>query len=121
MDIRRVSVRTGRGPSYLVAVIRGVIATVMAGAFYAVYLNSTAFDKGEQLDSTSQLLLDISWVIVGAGCISAVAILITPTRRSLFDRVFGTAVLDELEATVPHLGPWGPLDAFDTSNRRVRT
>lgn len=121
MDIRRVSVRTGRGPSYLVAVVRGAIATVMAGAFYAVYLNSTAFDRGEQLDSTSQLLLDISWVIFGAGCISAVAILVTPTRRSLIDRVFGTAVLDELEATVPHMGPWGPLDAFDTSNRQVRT
>jgi hypothetical protein len=41
--------------------------------------------------------------------------LITPERRSLVDRVFGTAVLDELEATAPRMGPWGPLDAFDTS------
>jgi hypothetical protein len=24
-------------------------------------------------------------------------------------------MLDELEAVDPHMGPWGPMDAFDTS------
>jgi uncharacterized RDD family membrane protein YckC len=120
MDIRLVSIRTGRGPSYAVAAVRAAIATVMAAAFYAVYLNSTAYEKGEQLDSTSLLLLDVSYVVVGVGCVSAVLMLSTPTHRSLVDRVFGTAVLDELEATAPHWGPWGPLDAFDTSNQRLR-
>jgi uncharacterized RDD family membrane protein YckC len=115
MGTRIVSVRTGRGPSRGVAVIRGTIATVMAAAFYAVYLNTTAFDKAEELDSTSQLLLEGSYVLVAVGCVSAVLMLVTPTHRSLFDRVFGTAVLDELEATAPRMGPWGPLDAFDTA------
>lgn len=116
-DIRLVSMRTGRGPSYAVAFIRAALTTVMGAAFYAVYLNSTAFDKGDQLDSTSLLLLDIAWVLVGLGCASAVLMLVTPTSRSLFDRIFRTAVVDELEATTPRLGPWGPLDAFDTSYR----
>jgi uncharacterized RDD family membrane protein YckC len=114
-DIRVVSMRTGRGPSYPVAVVRGAIATVMAAAFYAVYLNATAFDKGEELDSTSLFLLDVSYVLVGVGCVSALTMLVTPKHRSLNDRVFGTAVLDELEAVAPRMGPWGPLDAFDTS------
>jgi uncharacterized RDD family membrane protein YckC len=115
LGTRIVSVRSGRGPSRGAAVIRGAIATVTAAALYAVYLNTTAFDKGEELDSTSQLLLDGSYVLVAVGFVSALAMLVTPTHRSLFDRVFGTAVLDELEATAPRMGPWGPLDAFDTA------
>jgi uncharacterized RDD family membrane protein YckC len=112
---RIVSVRTGMGPAYRAALVRGAISTVMAAAFYAVYSDVTAFDKGEELDSTSQLLLDGSYVLVGLGCLSALTMLVTPKRRSLIDRVVGTAVLDELEATAPRMGPWGPLDAFDTS------
>jgi hypothetical protein len=120
MDIRFVSTRTGRGPSYVAALVRGVIATVMAAAAYAVYLDRTAYDQGRQLDSTSHLLLDASYVLFGVGCLSALIMLATARHRSLLDRVFGTAVLDELEPTVPHLGPWGPVDAFDTANQRVR-
>jgi uncharacterized RDD family membrane protein YckC len=112
---RLVSVRTGRGPAYRSALVRGAVSTALAAAFYAVYSNVTAFDKGEELDSTSQLLLDGSYVLVGLGCLSALVMLVTRERRSFVDRVFGTAVLDELEATAPRMGPWGPLDAFDTS------
>jgi uncharacterized RDD family membrane protein YckC len=119
MDIRTVSKRTGRGPSYLVSVIRGTIATLIAGAVYAVYLDRTTV-QDRALDDTSLLLLDVSYVVTGAAAVSALLVLVTPTHRSLLDRIFGTAVLDELEPTEPHLGPWGPTDAFDTSNRRVR-
>ena len=119
MDIRAVSRRTGRGPSYVIGAIRGTIATLIAGAVYAVYLDRTAI-QDRQLDNTSLLLLDVSYVVTGAAAVSALLMLVTPTHRSLLDRLFGTAVLDELEATEPHLGPWGPVDAFDTSNRRVR-
>jgi hypothetical protein len=116
-DIRLVSMRTGNGLSYVAAALRGIVATLTAAAVYAVYLNTTAFDKGERLDSTSQLLLDGSYVVAGIGAVSALAMLLTRTHRSLFDRVFGTAAVDELEATSPHFGPWGPVDAFDTSHR----
>ena len=116
-DIRLVSMRSGRGLSYPVAIVRAVVATVMAAAFYAAYLNSTAFDKGDQLDNTSLLLLDIAYVLAGVGCVSALLMLVSRSSRSLFDRLFGTAVVDNLEATTPRLGPWGPLDAFDTSYR----
>jgi uncharacterized RDD family membrane protein YckC len=119
MDIRVVSKRTGRGPSYAVAVTRGILATLIAGAVYAVYLDRTAIGDRE-LDDMSLFLLDVSYVVAGAAAVSALVLLVTPSHRSILDRVFGTAVLDELEATDPHLGPWGPTDAFDTSNSRVR-
>lgn len=121
MDIRIVSMRTGRGPSYVAALVRGLVATVMAAATYAVYLDRTTVnDLGEELDTTSQLLLDASYVLFGLGALSALIMLATARHRSLLDRVFGTAVLDELEPTVAHMGPWGPVDAFDTANQRVR-
>ena len=116
-DIRLVSMRTGNGLSYSER-RRSVAATATAAAVYAVYLNTTAFDKGDRLDDTSQLLLNGSYVVAGIGFASALAMLLTPTHRSLYDRAFGTAAVDELESTSPHFGPWGPLDAFDTSHRR---
>ena len=116
-DIRSVSKRTGRGLSYVVATVRAAVATMTAAAFYAVYLDSTAYDKGQELDSTAQRLLDGSYVLVAAGCISTLVMVVAANHRSIFDRVFGTAVLDELEATDPRVGPWGPLDAFDTAHR----
>jgi uncharacterized RDD family membrane protein YckC len=119
MDIRIVSKRTGRGPSYTVALIRGILATLIAGAVYAVYLDRTAIGDRE-LDGTSLFLLDVSYVVAGAAALSALVMVVMPSHRSILDRIFGTAVLDELEATDPHLGPWGPVDTFDTSNSRVR-
>jgi uncharacterized RDD family membrane protein YckC len=119
-DIRVVSTRTGRGPSYLVAVVRGVVATALAAAVYAVYLDRTEVQEVRRLDDTAQLLLDGSYVLFGVACLSALIMVVTRSHRSVLDRLFGTAVVDELEATVPHLGPWGPVDAFDTSNQHVR-
>lgn len=118
-DLRTVSVRTGRGPSYLAALIRGATATAVAAAVYAVATYSASFEKPSHLDSTSSLALEAAYVLAAAGCVSALVMVITPTHRSLVDRLFGTAVLDELEAVVPHMGPWGPLDAFDVSNPRA--
>jgi uncharacterized RDD family membrane protein YckC len=119
MDIRIVSKRTGRGPSYAVASLRGAVATLIAGAVYAVYLDRTTVSERE-LDGTSLFLLDVSYAVTGAAALSALVMIATPSHRSILDRIFGTAVLDELEATEPHIGPWGPVDAFDTSNERVR-
>ena len=87
------------------AALRSVAATATAAAVYAVYLNTTAFDKGDRLDDTSQLLLNGSYVVAGIGFASALAMLLTPTHRSLYDRAFGTAAVDELESTSPHFGP----------------
>ena len=114
-DIRSVSRRTGTGISYLRATVRAIVATTFAVAVYVVAMEETAVGSGEELDHTSQLIVDVSYVVFGIGCLSALAIVLTPTRRSLVDRLFGTAMLDELEAVDPHMGPWGPMDAFDTS------
>lgn len=116
-DLRAVSIRTGRGSSYVASGIRAVLATLIAAAVYAVYLNSTEYGTSGSLDETSRFLLNVSYVVAGLGCISALAMIVTPTRRSLVDRLFGAAVLDDLEAADPRPGPWGPLDAFDTSYR----
>ncbi|HET8872452.1 MAG TPA: hypothetical protein VFM83_02090, partial [Gaiellaceae bacterium] len=87
-------------------------------AVYVVIQWSTSFDKPSHLDSTSTYVLNASYVVAGAAFLSALTMIVTPTHRSLVDRLFGTAVLDDLEAVAPHMGPWGPVDAFDLSNRR---
>ena len=113
--LRIVSTETGRGISYARASVRAVVTTALAAAIYIVFLVWTSFDRGEQLDRTSELILDISYVLAAAGALSALTMIVSPKRRSLVDRMFGTAVLDELEPITPHMGPWGPMDAFDTS------
>lgn len=117
LELHVVSTKTGTAPSYLTAVIRGAIATAVAASFYVTYQVATSFEEGRELDTTSSLLLDAAHVLVIVGSASALLMMLTPTRRSLFDRLFGTAVIDELEAVTPHMGPWGPIDAFDLSSR----
>jgi uncharacterized RDD family membrane protein YckC len=120
-DIRIVSMKTGRGPSFVTALVRGVIATILAAAVYVVIQYSTSFDRPSHLDSTSTYVLNASYVLAAAAFLSALAMIVTPSHRSLVDRLHGTAVLDDLEAVAPHMGPWGPVDAFDLSNRRRAT
>jgi uncharacterized RDD family membrane protein YckC len=118
-DIRIVSTGTGRAPSYPLAAIRAVAGTIMAAAVYGAFHYWSSFEKPSHLDSTSIHIIDAAFVVAGAACISALTMLFSPTNRSIVDRLSRTAVLDELEAVVPRMGPWGPLDAFDTSHQRV--
>jgi uncharacterized RDD family membrane protein YckC len=120
LELHVVSTKTGSAPSYLTATIRGVIATAVAASFYVTYQVATSFDGGE-LDPTSSRLLDAAHVLVIVGSASALLMMLTPGHRSLIDRLFGTAVIDELEAVTPRMGPWGPLDAFDLSSREGST
>lgn len=117
LELRVVSTKTGRAPSNVRAILRGVVATAMAASFYATYLVATSFDEGRELDTTSSRILDASHALVLVGGASALAMMLTPTSRSLLDRLFGTAVIDDLEAVTPRMGPWGPLDTFDLSSR----
>lgn len=117
LELRAISTRTGRAPSYVTATVRGVVATAIAGSFYATYSVATSFDEGQELDPTSSHVLDAAHVLVVVGCVSALTMMLVTTRRSLLDRLFGTAVIDELEAVTPRMGPWGPLDTFDLSTR----
>jgi RDD family len=115
--LRSVELKTGLGISRLRAALRGAVATLFALATYAVFLDSTKFDKGEEhLSARTEQMLDASYVLFTIACVSAAVMLFSPSRRSLFDRLFGSVTLDELEAVTPQRrGPWGPLDAFDTS------
>ena len=115
-DVRIVATRTGRAPSLVKALVRGVTSTILAAAVYAVIQYSTSFDK-PNLDRASSYMLDVAYVLAGAAFLSALTMIVTPTHRSLVDRLFGTSVLDDLEPVTPHMGPWGPVDAFDLSNR----
>jgi uncharacterized RDD family membrane protein YckC len=111
--LRVVSTTTGRGISYVRAVVRSLVTTGLAIAVYIVLLVTTSFDKDQELDDTSTKVLDVSYALAAIAALSALTMILM--RRSLVDRVFGTAVVDELEAIDPHMGPWGPIDAFDTS------
>jgi hypothetical protein len=117
--LHAVSTRTGRAPSYVASFARGVTATVFAAAVYVVFLVSTSFDSPRHIDSTSRLALHVAYVLASVAGLSALVMSVTPTHRSISDRLFGTVVLDELEAVNPVMGPWGPLDAFDLSNARL--
>ncbi|HEX9380328.1 MAG TPA: RDD family protein [Gaiellaceae bacterium] len=117
LGLRLVSLRTGRAPSYVAASIRGVAATALAASFYASYLVWSSFEKPHALDDASSYALTVAHVLVIVGAGSALAMILTPTHRSLIDRLFGTGVLDNVEAVAPRMGPWGPLDSFDLSSR----
>jgi uncharacterized RDD family membrane protein YckC len=115
VGLRVVSSKRGRAPSYPAAIARSVTATAIAVSFYLTYLVATSFDKPRQLDAASSHALLAAHVVAVVGALSAVVMIVTPTHRSIVDRLFGTAVLDELQAVKPRMGPWGPLDSFDLS------
>jgi uncharacterized RDD family membrane protein YckC len=117
LDVRIVSTRTGRAPTYLPAILRSIAATVVAVSVYATYLVATAFEGPGKLDSASSYALHAARVGAALGGLSALTMIVTPSHRSILDRLFGTAVVDELEAVTPRMGPWGPLEAFDLSSR----
>lgn len=117
LELRVVSTKTGRAPSYTAATIRGVVATAVAASIYVTYQVASSFERPLNLDAASAYALHAAHVIAVVGGVSALTMLLTPTRRSLVDRMFGSAVLDELEAVAPRMGPWGPLDTFDLSSR----
>ena len=116
LELRLVSMRTGRAPSRITATVRGAIATAGAAGVYAVYLVSTSYDPPQSLDTASRYALDAAYVAAALVGASVLTMIVTPTHRSLVDRLFGTGVVDDLEALAPQLGPWGPLDAFDLSH-----
>lgn len=45
LELRVVSTKTGRAPSYVTATLRGVVATAMAASFYVTYLVATSFRR----------------------------------------------------------------------------
>lgn len=115
-DLRIVAVSTGRGISYVRSAVRAFATTAFGIAFYVVFIAETSFNRDEErLDRWSNRIEDAAYGLAVAGCISAFAMFVTPSRRTLLDRLFGTATLDELEPVEAHMGPWGPVDAFDTS------
>lgn len=117
-DIRIISLRTGRAPSYVVAAARAVLTVAVAAAVYVLVNRWTSVQDPGELDRTSRIALHVAWVLAGGAGLSALLVALTPSHRNLFDRIFGTAVVDELEAVVPVMGPWGPLSSFDLSYER---
>jgi uncharacterized RDD family membrane protein YckC len=116
LTLHVVSTKTGRAPSYAVAFIRGVATTVVAASFYLTYMVTSSFEKPRELDAASSHALTAAHVVFVVGAASALAMILTPMHRSILDRVFRTAVIDDPEALAPRMGPWGPLDAIDLSS-----
>jgi hypothetical protein len=116
-QLRIVSMRRGRAPGRIAAFLRAVVATAVAISVYLTVLVATSYSKPRDLDKASVYALDVAHVLFAVGVASAILMIVTPTHRSAVDRLFGTAVIDNLKAVKPQLGPWGPLDAFDLSAR----
>ena len=114
-DIRLVSLRTGRAPSYLAAFPRAVLTVAVAASVYVMFGRATSTQSTGDLDHTSWIALQVAYVLASCAAASAIATIVTRTHRNLADRVFGTAVIDELEPVAPLMGPWGPLNIFDLS------
>ena len=117
-DVRIVSLRTGRAPGRIASALRAAGATSVAAALYVLLFYWTSFETIGHLDTASRLALDAAYVLGAAAGVSAVGMIVTPTHRNAFDRLFGTAVLDRIEAVSPVMGPWGPLDSFDLAHER---
>jgi hypothetical protein len=114
-DIRIVSLRTGRAPSYVASFARAVVLVATAASVYVMFGRATSTQGTGHLDHTSQIALQVAYVLAAGAALSALAVVLTRSHRNLVDRILGTAVVDELEAVVPQLGPWGPLNRFDLS------
>jgi uncharacterized RDD family membrane protein YckC len=117
LSLHVVSTRTGRAPPYVVAFVRGVASTGVAVASYLTYMYATSFEKPRELDASSSRALTAAHIVFAVGAVSALAMIVTPKHRSILDRVFRTAVIDDPQALAPRMGPWGPLDAVDLSPR----
>ncbi len=122
-DIRIVSLRTGRAPSYAASLVRAVLTVAVAASVYVMFGRATSVQDKGHLDHTSWIALQVAYVLASGAGLSAVLTVLSRSHRNLFDRIFGTAVIDELEAVVPQMGPWGPLNRFDLSygERKRRT
>jgi uncharacterized RDD family membrane protein YckC len=114
-DIRIVALRSGRAPSYVASFVRAVLTVATAAAVYVMFGRATSTQGNGHLDHTSWIALQVAYVLASGAALSALATVLTPSHRNLADRVFGTATVDELEAVVPQMGPWGPLNRFDLS------
>jgi hypothetical protein len=118
LELHMISLSTGRGPAATTAAVRAVIAALLGTGVYVVNLLWTSYDSPRQLDTASRYAVIAAYVLAGAAATSALIMILTHTHRSLIDRLFGMAVVHELQAIAPQMGPWGPLDAFDLSNKK---
>jgi hypothetical protein len=117
-DIRLVSLRSGRAPSYVESFLRAVLTVAVAASVYVMFGRATSTQDGQgDLDHTSWIALQVAYVLASGAAASAILTVATRTHRNLTDRLFRTAAVDELEAVAPLMGPWGPLNAFDLSYR----
>jgi uncharacterized RDD family membrane protein YckC len=115
-DIRIVSMRTGRAPSYVASFLRAVLTVATAAAVYVMFARATTTQAGNgSLDHSSWLALQVAYVLASGAALSALSVTLTRSHRNLVDRFVGTATVDELEAVIPQMGPWGPLNRFDLS------
>ena len=114
-DVRLISMRSGRAPSYVASLVRAVLTVAVAASVYVMFGRATSTQGNGHLDHTSWIALQVAYVLAAGAGLSALLTTFTRSHRNLADRIFGTAVVDELEAVAPQLGPWGPLNRFDLS------
>ena len=108
LDIELVRDETGRAPSWPRSLVRAVLAFVLALSVNNVYL-VVASDPLDGYSEAERTVITASAVIVAAAAAAKGWMFLDERRRSLVDRAFGLAYVEELvfsrDAPLPWSGP----------------
>ena len=105
LDIELVREETGRAPGWPRSIVRAVLAFVTALAVNNVYL-VVASDPLDGYSSTERTVIAASAVIAGAAAAAKGWMFVDEQRRSLVDRAFGLAYVEELVFSRDAPLPW---------------
>ena len=105
VDIELVREETGAPPGWGRAVARACVAFVLALAVNNVYLVFGG-DPLAGYTTAQQVIIVVSFVLVGVLLAAKATMFFDERRRSLLDRAFGLVYLEELVFTRLDQGPW---------------
>jgi hypothetical protein len=103
LDFELVGEGTGLPPGWARALLRALLAFVLAVAVNNVYI-VVASDPLDGYSRLEQAAVDISLVLVASALVAKAWLVVDERRRSLVDRAFGLVYLEEL--VFAETGPW---------------
>jgi hypothetical protein len=91
-------VETGRAPGPARALGRAVLGVVFALAFVNAYFGLRGEAPVQGLSDAEETVLDLALIVVAVALAGKIWALVDPARQTLWDRVFGLVVLEDLDA-----------------------
>jgi hypothetical protein len=89
---------TGRPPGWGRAVARSVLGVVFALAVVNAYFGVRGEAPIEGLSDLEQTLVDVALVVAAVAVLGKLWAFLDPARQTLWDRLFGLVVLEDLDA-----------------------